>query len=80
MILNAISRVLLTAAFFTLSIAGVGAADYPPARQGSWIAKDFKFATGEVMPELRINYTTVGDPKGEPVLILHGTTGSGARL
>jgi homoserine O-acetyltransferase len=80
MILNAISRVLLTAAFFTLSIAGAGAADYPPARQGSWIAKDFKFASGEVMPELRINYTTVGDPKGEPVLILHGTTGSGAGM
>jgi homoserine O-acetyltransferase/O-succinyltransferase len=52
------------------------AADYPPPKQGEWIAKDFKFHTGEVMPELRIAYTTVGERSGQPVLILHGTTGS----
>jgi homoserine acetyltransferase len=40
------------------------------------IAKDFKFHTGQVMPELRIGYTTVGEPSGQPVLILHGTGGS----
>ena len=50
---------------------------YPAPKEGSYIAKDFRFHTGEVMPELRIHYTTVGDPKGEPVLVLHGTTGSG---
>ena len=66
--------------FLALSSAAALAADYPTPGQGSWIAKDFKFATGEVMPELRIAYSTVGDPKGEPVLILHGTTGSGAGL
>src|SRR5262249_159095 len=38
---------------------------------------DFRFHTGEVLPELRQHYTTVGEPTGEPVLILHGTTGSG---
>lgn len=52
------------------------AADYPAPQEGSWIAKDFRFHTGQVMPELRINYVTVGAPTGEPVLILHGTTGS----
>ena len=30
------------------------------------------------MPELRLHYTTVGEPSGEPVLILHGTAQSGA--
>ena len=29
------------------------------------------------MPELRVHYTTVGEPSGEPVVILHGTAGSG---
>jgi homoserine O-acetyltransferase/O-succinyltransferase len=52
------------------------AADFPAPKEAQWIAKDFKFHTGQVMPELRINYATVGDPKGEAVLLLHGTTGS----
>jgi homoserine O-acetyltransferase len=32
------------------------------------------------MPELRLHYTTIGDPSGQPVLVLHGTTGSGASM
>ena len=45
-----------------------------------WVARDFRFHTGEVLPELRLHCTTVGDPSGEPVLILHGTAGSGSGL
>jgi homoserine O-acetyltransferase len=56
------------------------AADYPAPKQGEWIARDFKFHTGEVMPELRLAYTTVGEPTGQPVLLLHGTTGSAASM
>ncbi len=56
------------------------AADFPAPREGSWVARDFRFHTGEVMPELRLHYTTVGEPTGEPVVILHGTTGSGAAM
>src|SRR6218665_2549563 len=52
------------------------AADYPAPKQGDWIAKDFKFHTGHVMPELKLHYTTVGEPSGQPVLVLHGTGGS----
>jgi len=59
---------------------GAWAADFPAPKQGSWTAKDFKFHTGEVLPELKLAYTTVGDPKGEPVLMLHGTTGSAASM
>lgn len=61
-----------------LTPAAGGAADYPAPKQGQWIAKDFKFHTGETMPELRLAYTTVGEPTGEPVLLLHGTGGSAA--
>ena len=56
------------------------AADYPPPRDGSWTVRDFRFNTGEVLPELRLHYTTVGEPNGEPVVLLHGTTGSGGGL
>ena len=77
--LRATVRLLLGAigAAFALSVV---AADFPAPKQGSWIAKDFKFHTGEVLPELKLAYTTVGDPKGEPVLMLHGTTGSAASM
>src|SRR5262249_39548660 len=73
MLRAALSAVLLMS-------TGAMAADYPAPRQGEWIARDFKFHTGEVMPELRLHYTTVGEPKGEPVLVLHGTGGSAASM
>jgi homoserine O-acetyltransferase len=41
---------------------------------------DFRFHTGEVMPALCVHYRTVGDPSGAPVLMLHGTAGSGSSL
>ncbi len=59
---------------------GASAADYPAPKQGDWIARDFKFHTGEVMPELRVHYTTLGEPSGQPVLLVHGTAGSAASM
>ena len=56
------------------------AADYPAPKEGDWVVRDFRFHTGEVLPELRIHYTTVGAPTGEPVLVLHGTTQSGSSM
>lgn len=53
---------------------------YPAPAEGTWVARDFRFHTGEVMPELRLHYMTVGAATGEPVLILHGTTGSGTGM
>ncbi len=65
---------------FALVSFPVLAADYPAPKQGDWIARDFKFHTGEVMPEMRIHYTTIGEPSGQPVLVLHGTAGSAASM
>jgi homoserine O-acetyltransferase len=62
-----------------LSVAA-DAQEAPLPQSGSWMAKDFQFHTGEVMPELRLHYTTLGDPKNEAVLILHGTAGSGSGM
>jgi len=56
------------------------AADFPAPQEGSWVARDFKFHTGEVLPDLRMHYRTVGAPTGQPVLVLHGTTQSGAAM
>jgi homoserine O-acetyltransferase len=56
------------------------AADYPTPRQADWIAKDFKLHTGEVMPELKLHYTTIGDPKNPAVLMLHGSGQSGTAM
>lgn len=72
-------RGALAAALVLISVPVV-AADYPSPKEGDWIAKDFKFHTGEVMPELHLHYTTVGKPGGEPVLLLHGTAGSAATM
>lgn len=55
-------------------------AAYPAPQEGNWVARDFRFHTGEVLPELRVHYTTVGAPTGIPVLVLHGTGNSSARL
>ena len=54
------------------------AQNYPAPQEGTWVVRDFKFHTGEVLPELKLHYRTIGDKSGEPVIIMHGTTGSGA--
>jgi homoserine O-acetyltransferase len=56
------------------------AGEYPAPRQGEWIAHDFKFHGGRVLPELRLSYVTIGESTGEPVLILHGTGASAASM
>ena len=52
----------------------------PEARTAIWIARDFRFHTGETMAAMTVAYRTVGDPSGEPVLLLHGTTGNGSNF
>lgn len=52
--------------------------------QGDFVARNFRFASGEVLPELRLHYTVLGQPRRDgrgvvrkAVLILHGTGGTG---
>ena len=42
----------------------------------NYTTRDVKLADGEVMPELRIHYRTLGPSSGKAVLIMHGTSGS----
>ena len=57
---------------------------WPNQREGDFIIKDFKFTSGETLPELKLHYTTLGTPKrngaGEitnAVVLLHGTSSTG---
>ena len=61
-------------------IGGALGAGYPVPVEGDWVAPEFRFHGGEVMRDVRLHYTTVGDPSGLPVLVLHGTAGSGTGM
>jgi homoserine O-acetyltransferase len=63
------------------------AADAPTPFEGDFVLRDFRFATGEALPELRLHYRTFGTPRKDAkgvvrnaVLIGHGTGGSGAQF
>jgi homoserine O-acetyltransferase len=73
-------RLAFAVAASIASAVSAAAQGYPTPKEGDWVARDFRFHTGEVAPELRIHYTTVGEASGQPVLILHGTTQSGTAM
>src|SRR5713101_6784283 len=59
----------------------LAAAPAPAVTEGDYVLKDFKFASGETLPDLRIHYRTLGKYDGRnAVLVLHGTGGSGAQF
>jgi len=58
-----------------------------PNREGDVLLKDFRFQSGEALPEIRIHYTTLGSPhrnaEGQidnAVMVLHGTGGTGRQF
>ena len=74
-------------AIFCLSAVAASAADYPAPTEGDFSVRDFKFVSGETLPELKLHYRTLGKPEKNAqgqttnvVLIMHGTTGSGAQF
>ncbi len=59
----------------------------PATTEGDFVIHDFKFHSGESLPELKLHYTTLGKPARDAqgrvtnaVLILHGTGGSGRQF
>lgn len=74
----------LAVAFWAVAAA---AAEYPAPVEGDYVLKDFRFASGETLPELRIHYRTLGTIQRNAggqvknaVLILHGTGGNGGNF
>ncbi|HZK89536.1 MAG TPA: alpha/beta fold hydrolase [Stellaceae bacterium] len=60
------------------------AAKWPNYREADFILKDYRFASGEVLPELKLHYRTMGVPRRDAagkivngVLLLQGNTGTG---
>src|SRR5262245_60352426 len=58
--------------------------NYPQPVEGDFTIRDFKFESGETLPELKLHYRTIGELKRDAsgvatnaVLIMHGTGGSG---
>jgi homoserine O-acetyltransferase/O-succinyltransferase len=76
----------LAAAICLAAHAATPAAEPIPV-EGEIIARDFRFASGEMLPELRLHYLTLGEPKRDShgkinnaVLLLHATGGSSRSL
>jgi homoserine O-acetyltransferase/O-succinyltransferase len=76
---------ILVALFLALFSPLVHAA--PTGKESNIALKDFRFSTGETLPEVRMHVTTLGEPHrnaiGEidnAVMILHGTGGSGKQF
>ena len=61
--------------------------DVPGVTQGDFTTQNFRFESGEALPELRLHFRTLGTPRKDArgvvrnaVLVLHGTGGSGAQF
>src|SRR4051812_12822961 len=73
---------------YTLLVASLSASvasSQATVTGADFVLRDFKFADGESLPELRVHYIALGTPKRDAagtvrnaVLVLHGTTGAGS--
>jgi homoserine O-acetyltransferase len=70
-----------------LLLAASCAAEYPAPKSGNFVLRNFEFASGQSLPEVRMHYHTLGQPQRDAqdvvrnaILILHGTTGSGSQF
>lgn len=74
----------LALAFMMLAPRAPGQNREAAGTPGNFVMREFRFADGSALPELRIHYVTLGAPWRDAagivrnaVLILHGTTGNG---
>jgi homoserine O-acetyltransferase len=80
------NQLVLRVFFVACAFAPVAASAQQPV-EGDYVIHDFRFASGQVLPALRLHYTTLGQPLRDAsgqvsnaVLILHGTGGRGANF
>ena len=71
----------------SILIAAPVAAQLPAAAEADFIARDFRFGDGKLLPELKQHYRTLGTPQRDAagnitnaVMIGHGTGGTGAQF
>lgn len=80
-------RLLSLACGLAALLLGSMAAAQPASVEGDFTARDFALTSGQVLPELRMHYRTLGQPRRgadgrveNAVLLLHGTGGTGAQF
>ena len=79
---------LVFSVLFVLVVStSIRAETWPAPAEGDFVVKNFRFASGETLPELRLHYRTLGkihrNQKGHvdnAVLIMHGTGGAGTQF
>ena len=76
------ARRLAAMAFLAMTLleAGAAYAQLPEPKSETWTIKDFRFHDGSVLPEMKVHYLTLGDPKNPAVLVLHGTGGNAGSI
>ncbi len=78
---------LVSVLLFTTTSLPARVQTNPVPAQGDFTIRSFKFDSGEVLPELKLHYRTLGTPRRDAtgvirnaVLVMHGTGGSGGGL
>ncbi|MGA2648401.1 MAG: alpha/beta fold hydrolase [Candidatus Sulfotelmatobacter sp.] len=78
---------LLAALLFCVWSAWAQQPSWPTPTEGDYVSHNFRFKSGETLPELRVHYATLGTPVRNPngrvtnaVLLLHGTSGTGEQF
>ena len=78
---------VITLFFCALPVRAQQSSPLPTPKEGDYVSHDFRFKSGETLPELRLHYATFGTPARDAggrvtnaVLLLHGTTGSGTQF
>ena len=78
---------LLFLAALAAQIAPASAPVSWPSHDGEVVLRDFRFGSGEQLPQLRMHYITLGTPHRDAagqidnaVMVLHGTGGSGKQF
>ena len=78
---------LLFAVLWCPASAGPAAAQGPATREGDYVIKNYRFASGETLPEVRLHFRTLGTPAYDGqkritngVLIMHGSSGDASQV
>ena len=89
MIMNKLNGRWALPLFISLCLGATfaGGAEYPEPQAADYFLGDFHFNSGDVLPEIRMHYHTLGTPRRDAkgivrnaALILHGTTGNSSNF
>jgi homoserine O-acetyltransferase len=76
-------RLALCVLLSLVASTALGQTSWPNQREADYVIRNFRFASGETLAELRIHYVTLGTPRRNSagnivngVLLLHGTGGN----